>query len=86
MKYEISDTLYKQIQDITGTDYDRIGKDIPVESIESIIEDLIYEIHNRDEKIEDIKNDIQDNYKKNKCIITGWRKRMGKPNKYVKKG
>lgn len=64
MKYEISDTLYKQIQDITGTDYDRIGKDIPVESIESIIEDLIYEIHNRDEKIEDIKNDIQDNYKK----------------------
>ena len=64
MKYEISDTLYKKIQDITGTDYDRIGKDIPVESIESIIEDLIYEIHNRDEKIEDIKNDIQDNYKK----------------------
>lgn len=64
MKYEISDTLYKQIEDLTGVDYNRIGKDIPVENIESIIEDLIYEIHNRDEQIEEIKEDIKDNYRK----------------------
>lgn len=63
MKYEISDTLYKQIEDLTGVDYNRIGKDIPVENIESIIEDLIYEIHNRDEQIEEIKEDIKDNYR-----------------------
>lgn len=48
---------------MTGVDYERIGKDIPVENIESIIRDLIYEIHNRDEKIEEIKNDIKDNYR-----------------------
>lgn len=59
--------LYDRISKITLTSYDKeIINDYIYMSdseIESMIEDLIYEIDDRDETIEDIKQDIEDNYR-----------------------
>lgn len=60
MKYEISDTLYQEIQDVTDVDYERVGKDIPVANIESIIKDLLYEYHNLEEKYEELGGEYKD--------------------------
>lgn len=43
--------------------YERKGDYIPAENIESMIKDLLYEIDRLNEKIEDMENDIRDNYR-----------------------
>ena len=65
---KISKDLYMRISDKTGTDYDGIvlGDDlfyIEPETIEAMFEDLFCEIDSLEEKIEDMEQDIRDNYK-----------------------
>lgn len=55
---------FKEISDITVTDYDFKGNFVPVVSLLTMIDDLLIELHEREEQIEDIKQDIQDNYKR----------------------
>ena len=62
------DTL-KKASDITLVDYDikwfdaeKVDGYIDSESLLEMIEDLIREIHNKEEEIEDLKNDIENNY------------------------
>lgn len=64
--FEILDKASK----ITGTDYEikwydaeNINGYIETENLISIIEDLIYEIDRLQEELEDIEQDIKDNYK-----------------------
>lgn len=69
---KVDETVFEtlnEVQKITGTDYDikwmdadNIDGFVFTDQLFSMIEDLICEIHNRDEKIEDIKQDIEDNY------------------------
>lgn len=63
MFLKIDDDLKEKIEKITGTDYDFKGNFLPSESITSIIEDLICEIHVLEEKYEDLEKDLEDNYK-----------------------
>lgn len=67
---EINRELYEKIQKLTGWDYEPIyqkGAESPViivrGKMENILEDLLLEIHERDEKIEDIIKDRDDNYR-----------------------
>lgn len=55
---------FKEISDITVTDYEFKGNFVPVVSLLAMIDDLLLELHNKEEQIEDIKQDIQDNYKR----------------------
>ena len=55
---------FKEISDITVTDYEFKGNFVPVVSLLTMIDDLLLELHNKEEQIEDIKQDIQDNYKR----------------------
>ena len=55
---------FKEISDITVTDYEIKGNFVPVVSLLTMIDDLLLELHEREEQIEDIKQDIQDNYKR----------------------
>lgn len=55
---------FKEISDITVTDYEFKGNFVPVVSLLTMIDDLLIELHEREEQIEDIKQDIQDNYKR----------------------
>lgn len=48
--------------DITCTDYELLGNFIPVESMMCIVEDLLLEIDHLKECIEDMEQDIENNY------------------------
>jgi hypothetical protein len=48
---------------ITCTDYELLGNFIPTESMLSVIEDLLIEIDKLEEKLKDIEQDRDDNYK-----------------------
>lgn len=63
MYIKINQDLYKKIQKITITDYEAEGDFIPSDSIEPMLEDLLIEIDRLEEKIEDMKRDIEDNYR-----------------------
>lgn len=63
MYLELKQDLIDKIEEITCTDYERKGDYIPAENIENMIKDLLYEIDRLNEKIEDMENDIRDNYR-----------------------
>lgn len=47
---------------LTCTDYELLGDFIPVESMIGVIEDLLLEIDRLEEKIEDLEQNIENNY------------------------
>lgn len=67
MRIEITDKDYiswiEKAEQITGTDYERKGNYVSLESLLLIIRDLEDEISYQEEKIEDMEKDIQENYK-----------------------
>ena len=63
MYLELKQDLIDKIEEITCTDYERKGDYITAENIENMIKDLLYEIDRLNEKIEDMENDIRDNYR-----------------------
>ena len=66
MYYMLSDKELKTIDEvstITFTDYSVTGKFIPVDSLMSAIEDLLIELHHKEEEVADLQNDIENNYK-----------------------
>ena len=64
-----SEELYEQISKITGVDYEGwLNKDreeyfVTEKNIEGMIEDLIAEVEHWKEQYEDLKQDVQENYK-----------------------
>ncbi len=63
MYIKLNEDLYNKIKDITFTDYEAIGDFIPSESIEPMLEDLLLEIDQLQEKYDDLERDLQDNYR-----------------------
>ena len=63
MYLELKQDLIDKIEEITCTDYERKGDYIPAENIDIMIYDLLCEIDRLNEKIEDMENDIRDNYR-----------------------
>ena len=69
MHYLLDDNDLKTMQevsDITISDYEIIGKFIPVEKMMSAIEDLLVEVHKKEEELKDLKQEIDDNYEPKK--------------------
>lgn len=65
---KISKELYMRISNLTNTDYEGIVLSddlfyVEPEVIESMFEDMFCEIDSLEEKIEDMEQDIKDNYK-----------------------
>jgi hypothetical protein len=52
----------QEVSDITLTDYEVMGKTIPVANLMSAVEDLLVELHKKEEDISYLKNDIENNY------------------------
>ena len=66
MYYELNDSEYEKIREIssiTFTDYDLKANLIPVDNLMAAIEDLLAEYHHKEEELEDLKQEIEDNYK-----------------------
>lgn len=55
--------IMKKVTSITMVDYEIENDYIPVDSFISAIEDLICEIHNQEERYEDLEQNIRDNYR-----------------------
>lgn len=54
---------FKEISDITVTDYEFKGNFVPVVSLLTMIDDLLLELHEKEEQIEGLEQNIKDNYK-----------------------
>lgn len=54
--------LIDEVEEITDVDYERKENMLLADNVISIIKDLIYEIHKRDEKIQDIEEEIKEKY------------------------
>lgn len=54
--------LYEKICEVTGASYGAIGEFVTGENVLSMIDDLLYEISAKEEQIEDLKQDIKENY------------------------
>ena len=66
MKIELdnySKEVLERVEDIMGTDYERNGNYIQLEKLIAVIEDLEYEVHRLEEKVEDTEAYYHDNYK-----------------------
>ena len=66
MYYKIEEDVLERIEKMTMTDYEAEGNFLPVDSINDIIEDLLYEIDRLQEKISDMEQDIEENYEAKK--------------------
>ena len=66
MKIELdnySREVLERVENELMTDYERNGNYIQLEKLIAVIEDLEYQVHRLEEKIEDRERDIEDNYK-----------------------
>ena len=52
----------KEISEVTGVDYELKGNLVPVDSLIYALKDMLYEYHNKEEELEDLHQDIEDNY------------------------
>ena len=52
-----------KVSALTYTDYEVLGNFVPVESMYSMIEDLLDEIEHQQARYKDLEKDIEDNYK-----------------------
>ena len=60
--YIINEENLNKIVEITGSDYDNKNGMIEESYLENIIEDLICEYHNIKEELDDLKENLEDNY------------------------
>lgn len=62
---DLGEELYKKVKEITFTNY-AIDEDrtlISIENLIGMIEDLVYSYEHKQEELEDLENDIEDNYR-----------------------
>ena len=57
MYHKMDEEKLKEIEELTMTDYEKVGEFIPVDSIDAIIDDLLFKIHKLTEEIEDKETD-----------------------------
>ncbi len=57
---ELNDDLIKEIEKYTVTNYYIKGDFLPTDSVISLLEDLISEIHRQEEKVEDLEKSQYD--------------------------
>jgi hypothetical protein len=66
MYYKLNSDEYEllnRIQNKTLSSYDIKEDLIPVENLISVIEDLVYELNNLEERYKDLEEDLETNYK-----------------------
>lgn len=61
MYRKIDINFYKQVEEITDVDYE-LNDYIPEDTLVSMIQDLVYEYNILQEKYNDLKQDMEDNY------------------------
>ena len=55
--------IFKEIEEKTNTSYEIENNLLPLENVMGIVEDLLSKINSLNEKLEDLENDVRENYK-----------------------
>ena len=66
MYWKLSDKdkeTIERISKITGVDYELKGNLVPIDSLIYALFDMLYEYDVKEEELEDLKQDLEDNYK-----------------------
>lgn len=58
--------ILQEVSDITLGDYEIKGKFISLDNLMNVIEDLLTEVHKKEEELNDLKQEIEDNYEPKK--------------------
>ena len=58
----IDEKIIKKVEELTMTDYEAKGNQVPAENIEAMIEDLLLEIEKLEEKYNDLEERIDTYY------------------------
>lgn len=58
----IEEKLIKAVEEITLTDYGCKGNQVPIENIESMVEDLLLEIERLEERYKELDEYVKDTY------------------------
>lgn len=58
----IEEKLIKAVEEITMTDYGSKGNQVPAENIESMVEDLLFEIEKLEERYKELDQYVIDTY------------------------
>lgn len=60
---DIDEDILKKVEEATVTDYEAVGGKVTVESLKGMVEDLLIELESKDDKIKDIIEDRESNYR-----------------------
>ncbi len=55
--------IFKEIEKKTNTSYEIKNNLLPLENVMGIVENLLSEINSLNEKLEDLENDVRENYR-----------------------
>jgi len=58
----IDEKIIKKVEEITITDYEAKGNQVPAENIEPMIEDLLYEIEKLQERYNELDEYLKEEY------------------------
>lgn len=77
MNYTSIDTrLYERIENLTGTSYEGIKREddvlVSTDNLIGMLESLAIEVDIRQEQVDDLKQDLQDNYRPLTPSEIGW--------------
>lgn len=62
MYLKMEEEKIKEIEEITMTDYEAKLGYIQSDNLVSMIDDLLYELHNLQDKLKDLQNEMENNY------------------------
>ena len=60
---DIDDDILKKVQDATITDYEAVDGKVTVDSLKGMVEDLLIELENSDDKYRKLEADLNENYR-----------------------
>lgn len=58
----IDENIIKKVEEITITDYQSKGNQVPAENIEAMIEDLLYEIEKLEDRYKELDEYLKEEY------------------------
>ena len=58
----IDEKIIKRVESITTTDYEAQGNQVPAENIESMVEDLLYEIERLQDRYNELDEYVRETY------------------------
>lgn len=60
---DIDDDILKKVQETTITDYEAVDGKVTIDSLKGMVEDLLIELENAEDKCRELEADLNENYR-----------------------